>query len=110
MSHAFVGCAHCVRRSFTNCPSPLQIHKECMVALSFASDAEANVFFKTAIATVSNRSKRRRSKKFSPTRSVDNGYNGSIAPQKPSGKFIRTVPLHPLSPRITRAKLVPENA
>lgn len=62
-----------------------------MVALSFASDAEANVFFKTATATVSNRSKRRRSKKFSPTRSVDNGYNGSIAPQKPSGKFIQIV-------------------
>lgn len=58
-----------------------------MVALNFASDAEAGAFFKTAVATVSNRAKRRRSKKFSPTRTVDNGFNGSIASQKPSGKF-----------------------
>lgn len=41
----------------------LNIHlfpfQDCMVALSFASTAETNAFYKTAITTVSNRTKRR---------------------------------------------------
>lgn len=54
------------------------------MALSFASDAEANVFYKTTTTTVSNRSKRRqdrRSRKFSPAKtetSQDNGYDSGV--------------------------------
>lgn len=47
-----------------------------MVALSFASDAEANFFYKTATTTVANRSKRRRSRKFSPTNNEQSKENG----------------------------------
>lgn len=45
-----------------------------MVALSFASDAEANIFYKTVTATIANRSKKRRSRKFSPTK-TDGSHN-----------------------------------
>lgn len=48
-----------------------------MVALSFASDAEANMFYKTVTATIVNRSKKRRSRKLSSSKtdgSQDMGY------------------------------------
>lgn len=60
-----------------------------MVALSFASDAEANFFYKTATTTVANRSKRRRSRKFSPTnieQIKENGIDSSqVMPRNPTG-------------------------
>lgn len=52
-----------------------------MVALSFASDAEANIFYKTVTATIANRSKKRRSRKFSPTKTdggQDTGYDSGV--------------------------------
>lgn len=52
-----------------------------MVALSFASDAEANIFYKSVTATIANRSKKRRSRKFSPTKtdgSQDAGYDSGV--------------------------------
>lgn len=52
-----------------------------MVALSYASDAEANIFYKTVTATIANRSKKRRSRKFSPTKtdgSQDTGYDSGV--------------------------------
>lgn len=52
-----------------------------MVAMSFASDAEANIFYKTVTATIANRSKKRRSRKFSPTKtdgSQDTGYDSGV--------------------------------
>lgn len=60
-----------------------------MVALSFASDAEANFFYKTATTTVANRSKRRRSRKFSPNhneQSKENGIDsGQMMSKNPNG-------------------------
>lgn len=59
-----------------------------MVALSFASDAEANIFYKTATATVINRTKRRRSRKFSPTKAEtnqENGVDSSVLLRNPIG-------------------------
>lgn len=61
-----------------------------MVALSFASDAEANVFYKTVTATIANRQKKRRSRKFSPTKtdgSQDAGYDSGVVlrNQNPTG-------------------------
>lgn len=59
-----------------------------MVALNFASDAEAHVFYRTAVTTVSNRAKRRRSRKISPIRN-DNGYNANTTtPKMPNGKCL----------------------
>lgn len=58
-----------------------------MVALSFASDAEANVFFKTVTATVANRSKKRRSRKFSPIKTdggQDTGYDSGVVLRNPN--------------------------
>ncbi|XP_055313084.1 actin nucleation-promoting factor WASL-like isoform X2 [Sitodiplosis mosellana] len=55
--------------------------QDCMVALSFASDAEANIFYRTVTATIANRSKKRRSRKFSPTKidgSQDTGYDSGV--------------------------------
>lgn len=52
-----------------------------MVALSFASDAEANIFYRTVTATIANRSKKRRSRKFSPPKtdgSQDTGYDSGV--------------------------------
>lgn len=52
-----------------------------MVALSFASDAEANNFYKSVTTTIANRSKKRRSRKFSPTKtdsSQDTGYDSGV--------------------------------
>lgn len=52
-----------------------------MVALSFASDAEANLFYKTVSNTIANRSKKRRSRKLSPTKtdgSQDTGYESGV--------------------------------
>lgn len=52
-----------------------------MVALSFASDAEANIFYKTVTATIASRQKKRRSRKFSPTKtdgSQDTGYDSGV--------------------------------
>lgn len=52
-----------------------------MVALSFASDSEANIFYKSVTATIANRSKKRRSRKFSPTKTDGGhvtGYDSSV--------------------------------
>lgn len=52
-----------------------------MVALSFASVTEANVFYKTVTATIANRSKKRRSRRLSPTKtdgSQDTGYDSGV--------------------------------
>lgn len=52
-----------------------------MVALSFASDAEANIFYKTVSATIANRQKKRRSRKFSPTKgdsNQDGNYDSGV--------------------------------
>lgn len=57
-----------------------------MVALSFASDDEANNFYKTATQTVANRTKRRRSRKFSPTKTEatqENGYDSGVILRNP---------------------------
>lgn len=61
-----------------------------MVALSFASDAEANVFYKTVTATIANRQKKRRSRKFSPIKADGNqdaGYDSGVVlrNQNPTG-------------------------
>lgn len=69
-----------------------------MVALSFASDAEANIFFKTVTATVANRSKKRRSRKFSPTKndgSQDTGYDSGVVLRNQNSTGIRLFTNHP---------------
>lgn len=66
-----------------------------MVALSFASDNEANSFYKTATTTITNRSKRRqdrRSKKYPPDKTdstQDNGHDfgGVLRNQTKTGNF-----------------------
>ncbi|XP_031640580.1 neural Wiskott-Aldrich syndrome protein [Contarinia nasturtii] len=55
--------------------------QDCMVALSFASDEEAHHFYKSVSTTIANRSKKRRSRKFSPTKtdgSQDIGYDSGV--------------------------------
>lgn len=61
-----------------------------MVALSFASDGEANAFYKIATTAVANRTKRRqerRSRKFSPEKNEtgqDNGYDSGVQLRNPT--------------------------
>lgn len=66
-----------------------------MVALSFASDAEANIFYKTVTATIASRTKKRRSRKFSPAKqqsegSQDTGYDSGVVlrNQNSTGKLL----------------------